>query len=444
MSEITLEQMLKARDDRVTLQKKLLSDHKCPLICFTMNIAGPIKTSPLIKRAFMEGIQMLDDKLQKEQVSFRHINFADTGFEAMLCVKMNVYALKKICTSIEESTPLGRLFDMDVIKENGEKLERKTPRNCLVCGAHGRYCSARRIHSVLELQTKTNEIISDYFKSADRKKISDLAAQSLLDEVNTTPKPGLVDRRNNGSHKDMDIGTFIKSITAIKPYFEECVEIGQNNADTSPEKVFSLLRKAGFSAENQMFSATNGVNTHKGIIYSMGILCGGLGMLWSANAPYPQTNKLLSLCSDIVRTSVKSDFASINNTSAGGRLFLEFGLLGIRGEVRSGFPSVSYVSLPIFQKSLSLGLNPNDAGILALLHLISHIEDTNLYNRGGKDGALFAKNCVKNLLASNPYPTKKEIEKLDDLFISKNLSPGGCADLLAITYFLHSLKSFKI
>ena len=116
----------------------------------------------------------------------------------------------RICVKIEEKNRLGRLFDFDVIGTDGEKLERKNPRECLICGKRGRECAASRAHSVGVLQEETRKIIREHFLFADAEYFSSLAKRSLLKELYTTPKPGLVDRRNNGSHPDMNISLFEK------------------------------------------------------------------------------------------------------------------------------------------------------------------------------------------------------------------------------------------
>lgn len=440
MREVTLAQMLMARENRVLMQQKLLDTYRCPLICFTMNIAGPVKTSPLIERAFMEGLNMLEDKLSKENILSRHIDISHTGCEAMLAVDANPATLKDICTSIEDGTHLGRLFDMDVLDTNGAKLSRKTLRGCIVCGAPGRDCAAGRLHSVQELQSVTQKIINQYFSVLDCNQIADLATESLLEEVYTTPKPGLVDKRNNGSHVDMDINTFVKSANCLKPYFSKCMAIGQKTANRTPEETFLSLRQAGILAEKVMYETTEGVNTHKGVIYSMGIICGALGRLWTPQTPIAKPEDILFLSGQIASAAVQSDFSTIDGSTAGGKFYLEYGLTGIRGEVAAGFPSVTNIGLPAYQKGLDNGLSSNDAGAIALLHLISKVLDTNLYHRGGQSGALYAAEAAKTLLKDFKVPSLRQIETLDDDFISRNLSPGGCADLLAITYFIYKLK----
>lgn len=441
MSNITLEQILAAREERVAIQHRLLQKHNCPLICFTMNIAGPIKNTPLIQRGFHSGMDLLDRMLPKECIREHLVDISDTGNTAMYAVDMDEIALKQICTDIEDHTPLGRLFDMDVLTANGIKLERKTQRGCIVCGAPGRGCAARRIHSVSQLQEVTYHILHRYFATADRDFIAAAAVQSLIDEVNTTPKPGLVDRRNNGSHTDMSIRHFIDSANALLSYFTECVKIGQETADQSPQNTFSPLRQAGLTAEKTMYKVTGGINTHKGVIYTLGVLCGSIGRLWSPEKPIGDISLILSECAKMVQGSMEFSVSTAESVTAGQQAYFKYGIGGVRAEVATGLPSVAKLGLPCYQKALDAGLCPNDAGAITLLHLITQVEDTNLYHRGGREGAAWAAQSAKMLLQASPYPPIQLIERLDDSFIAQNLSPGGCADLLAVTYFLHSLGS---
>ena len=442
--EVTLTQILQAREDRVHLQQSLLREYSCPLICFTMNIAGPVKNSPLIQRGFQEGLQALADALPAEAIRKQHIDRAVTGCEAMYAVDMDAVQLKQICTAIEESSPLGRLFDMDVLDKTGIKLERSGLRGCIVCGAPGRGCAARRVHPVSQLQAVTNWILRDHFRLSDAARIAAKATESLIDEVHTTPKPGLVDRRNNGSHKDMDLSHFIASANALEPYFEKCVQIGQDTADQTPQETFLQLRQAGLRAEQAMYQATGGVNTHKGAIYTLGILCGSTGRLWTPETPIADTAAIASQCARMVSNAVDTDFAAADGSTAGLRLYKSLGIKGIRGEAAAGLPSVMRIGLPAFREGLCKGLSKNDAGAIALLHLIAKVEDTNLLHRGGSAGAAWAAKSAQKLLEVVPYPAVSMLEALDDAFIARNLSPGGCADLLAVTYFLHSLEISSI
>lgn len=439
-TEVTLSQMLQAREDRVRLQNCILQTFRCPIVCFTMNIAGPVKNSPLIQRGFREGLRALEQRLPKEVIRTYREDVSVTGCQAIYAVDMDAGELKKLCTAIEDSSPLGRLFDMDVLDVSGSKLQRQSPRGCIVCGAAGRVCAAGRRHSVSHLQAVTAKILREHFAPIDAERIASLATQSLMDEVRTTPKPGLVDRRNSGSHRDMDLSHFIASANALKPYFRECIRIGQDTAAHPPGKSFPLLRQAGIAAEKAMYLATGGVNTHKGIIYTFGLLCGSIGRLWSPESPIAGNAAIAAECAELASAFTDSDFATADDSTAGLRLYRQYGLKGIRGEAAAGFPSVLRVGLPAYQDALSKGLPQNDAGVITLLHLIARVSDTNLYHRGGRKGALWAAEAAQTLLRSTPCPSAAEVKQLDDAFILRNLSPGGCADLLAATYFLHSLN----
>lgn len=432
--EVSLQDILQAREERVRLQRAWLEIYRCPLICFTMNIAGPVKTSPLIKRGFHAGLEQLNGQLPLEKRRLQHVQELPTGCEAILVMDLPAQTLKQICTDIEENHPLGRLFDMDVIDTDGTKLERENQRGCIVCGAPGRFCAASRAHSVEQLRSVTTDLLTGYFHRCDPERVAALATQSLLQEVYTTPKPGLVDRRNNGSHKDMNLALFEASAKALQPYFQRCVEIGQETAALSPEETFSHLREAGIQAEKTMLRATGGVNTHKGAIYAMGLLCGSIGRL----DPVFDVDSILEESKKMVRNAVQRDFASATGKTAGERLYLRYGIRGIRGEAADGFPTVRNIALPCYRQALKSGISRGHAGAITLLHLIAATEDTNLYHRGGPAGAKWAAAAAEALL---PNPGMEQIIQLDEAFVERNLSPGGCADLLAATYFLHRLHT---
>lgn len=440
MTEVSLEQMLSARDERAETQRQLLSRFRLPLVCFTMNIAGPIKQSPLIERAFLDGLNALENVLPADAIRSKQTENKITGCQAFLVINLPAHDLKDLCVGIETATPLGRLFDMDVLDVDGNKLERKEQRGCIVCGSPGRACAAGRRHSVTELQDCTHRIMSDHFATVDRESIAALAVDSLIREVQTTPKPGLVDRRNTGSHSDMTLQTFLDSATALRPYFSECFDIGRTTANQPYETTFALLRESGKRAEQTMLSATNGVNTHKGAIFTVGALCGSIGRLWTPETLTYDVPAVLKTCADLVKESVRHDFDQTTDITAGIRAYRNEGIMGIRGEISAGLPSVLQIGLPAYKDALQHGFDQNHAGAVALLQLIARVQDTTLYHRGGIAGLHYAQNSAQALLMQSPYPTIKQLEALDDIFISRRLSPGGSADLLAAVYFLYELE----
>lgn len=432
MAEVTLLQILDARERRASKQKALLSRYQKPLICFTMNIAGPVKLNPEIAKGFSFGSGLLLVRLAKAGFVplFLDEQLLATGCEGYYIVDAPAERIKALTVALEEESPLGRLLDLDVLTPSGEKLERPIPRRCLICDQTAAICSRSRAHSVAQLQETTADLLSQIPK-ADL--IGCLAQKALILEVCCTPKPGLVDRDNTGSHRDMDIFTFFRSITALGDYFRECVQIGMDTAHLSPQDTFQKLRQAGVQAEQAMFAVTVGVNTHKGAIFTLGLLCGSAGRLDSCD---PET--LCREAAAMVQGIVARELVDISEevATAGQKLYLRYGVTGVRGEAEQGFPAVLQFGLPVLRRGTDL----NDSGCAALLAMIAHSEDTNLINRGGRETQLHLKNKLQSLLQENPYPSRQILQQLDEEFIRKNLSPGGSADLLAACYFLYLLK----
>ncbi|MBR7009359.1 MAG: triphosphoribosyl-dephospho-CoA synthase CitG [Oscillospiraceae bacterium] len=452
--EITLSEILTAREERVAIQNVLLSEYKTPVISFTMNIAGPVKVTALSHRAFLWGMDQLrlgflQNKMQVRKEFSRHLPTGDEGYFA---IDAPADRVKALCVEIEETNSMGRmgrLFDMDVIGLDGKKLERGTERPCIVCGKPGRDCASRRLHSVAELQLHTAALLRSGLWFAAQNRIAVLATRALLDEVAVTPKPGLVDRANNGAHRDMDLFSFQASAAALENYWRVCVGIGQFDRDIVPNtlqrpvpssETFAKLRPLGKQAERDMLAATGGVNTHKGAIFTLGVLCGAIGRLWTAENGFPEPEAILDEAAAMTRETLEQELPAAHWNTAGEALFQKYGARGIRGQVADGLPAVREISLPVFQKLLAEGLDRNHAAAVTLLHLIAHVEDTNLLHRGGPEGAAWAKEKAAELLSSGA-PSLEEIAELDRQFIRRNLSPGGCADLLAVTLFLESLHS---
>ena len=446
--EVSLLDMLDARERRVHHQQELLEQYHKPLICFTMNIAGPIKDSPLIRRGFARGQQLLRQQFFRAKLSPLHTDAhcEATGCEAFYVLDADPMAIKKFTTDIEDATPLGRLFDMDVLRPDGTKVDREelslSGRRCLICGGPAKVCSSRRIHTVVELQEKTTDILTETLDAWDAATAAQQAVRALLYEVTTTPKPGLVDRRNSGSHTDMDSFTFMSSAAALYPYFEACAKVGRETMDRPALETFAALRPLGCEAEGEMLDATNGVNTHKGAVFSIGITCAALGRL--NRAEWCDPARVLQEVAAMTSGLTKQDFADIteeNAVTAGQKLYVQYGITGIRGQVEAGLPVVLKHGLPVLENGLKLGYDINRAGCAALLEILVHSTDTNMIARSSRERQLAWVTRVKELLAQTPYPDEEALVELDDQFIAENLSPGGSADLLALTYLLYFFKT---
>ena len=445
---VTLMEMLGAREARAMRQQQLLEEYHLPVISFCLNIAGPVKNSPVLRRAFREGLERLACALLAGRLDVVHREEVDqpTGCEALWVVRGDGRAVKELCVELEDRDALGRLFDLDVLDPVSGKWDRtqlgQPPRKCLVCGKEGKGCASRRLHTVEELQGATQVILEDYFGKKDQQALGALAAKALLYEVCTTPKPGLVDRKNNGSHRDMDVFTFLDSTAALLPYFEEAVRLGMETRDLPPQETFHRLRQAGAAGERAMFRATGGVNTHKGAVFTLGTVCAAAGRLWTVEGFSKDLDAALALCGEMSAQAVQKDFEAIRREGAhttGQRLYLEHGLEGIRGELSRGLPAVAQIGLPTLRRRLEAGDSLEQAGVQVLLALMAQVVDTNLIARGGLEGQQWAMEQTKNL-PQGRAATRQETEELDRALIERNLSPGGCADLLAITYFLEFLS----
>ena len=441
--EITLSELLDSREVRAEKQKDMILRYGAPIISFTMNVPGPEKTSPIIERAFTLGKTEIEAAIGDFSVNDGYIDFNKCGPTLIYSVNADAKELKRRLTKIEDSHRLGRLFDMDVLDTDGKKLDRETERGCIICGKIGRGCSAGRLHPISVLTERVASILNCYFKEADAEKIAGLIKESLIDEVKTAPKPGLVDPITSGSHSDMNEESFIRSANALEEYFKKCAILGYESKKTSHGWLFNELRLLGKKAEGIMLESTGGVNTHKGAIFSFGILSGAAGRLLTPSGHLPSIEKILLEAAQIAKSAIESDLAAADGKTAGERAYLELGKLGIRGEAASGFSSVKKISLPIFREYIKSHKSKKDAGALTLLHLIANVYDTSLYKRGGNDGVLYAQEAARELL-SGREPTVEEILALDRNFTERNLSPGGCADLLAITYFLFELEKANL
>ncbi|MBQ9773995.1 MAG: citrate lyase holo-[Clostridia bacterium] len=381
---------------------------------------------------------------------FAHSIREKTGCEAIFCVEGDAKKIKRRLCALEDSAPIGRLWDIDVLLGMGEKVSRTDlglpPRKCLLCGEDAPVCARSRAHSVDALAHKTNEIINAHFREEFIRRIARQAQRALLTEVAISPKPGLVDRENNGAHSDMDVFTFMDSACALRDYFESCARIGMAHSKSSAAACFDALRVPGLLAEDAMKDATRGVNTHKGAIFSLGIFCAALGLGYAGGKM--QTTDAFSCCAMMTREQMGREIDRIKNREHDPQTFGEQYLRtaasgGVRAEAAEGFPSVRNTGLPRLKQALAAGLSLNDAGLCALVALMSCVDDTNAVHRGNPEGANAMKHTALTLdreitaaLESGSIQGFDLIGRMrgwDTELTRKNISPGGCADMLALT-----------
>jgi triphosphoribosyl-dephospho-CoA synthase len=266
---------------------------------------------------------------------------------------------------------------------------------------------------------------------SDDLRIADLAHRALIDELETWPKPGLVSPVDSGSHRDMDADTLRRSAGAIAPFFLELVRAG---ADGLP---LSGLRAIGLRAEAAMLAATGGVNAHRGAIFSLGLICAAAGVSGEARSAEARASQVGSLWGhEIAR-------APASPVSHGGRAVRRYGVGGAAAEAAAGFPTVRDIGLPALRRGRMLAPGDDQAArVECLFALMAELDDTNLLHRGGSEGLLFAQDSAGAFLAAGGVGAEGWRDRalaLHRAFVADRLSPGGSADLLAVTLFLDSL-----
>jgi len=264
--------------------------------------------------------------------------------------------------------------------------------------------------------------------------IAALAAGCLLLEVETWPKPGLVSHVDSGSHTDMDAGTFRRSARAIQPYLRKLVEAGAQGAS------MGRLRIIGLEAEAAMFAATKGVNTHRGAIFGLGLLCAAAGATVGGlvDPAIPLGSVVMQLWGqDILGGPVLLH-------SHGRDVRRRHGVGGAPLEAAQGFPSIYRIGLPGLLMGASLApADAEAARVQACFSLIAELQDTNLLHRGGRSGLRFAQCVTRQFLDQGGVGRpdwRERAQVVHRAFISRRLSPGGSADLLALSLFVQAFE----
>lgn len=260
--------------------------------------------------------------------------------------------------------------------------------------------------------------------------IGAVAADCLVKELETWPKPGLVSHVDNGSHDDMDAGMFRRSAAAISPYLQRLADAGALGCG------MGRLRIIGLEAERAMFAATSGVNTHRGAIFGLGLLCAAAGAKAGglADPGLPLGDVVTRLWGDSI---LDGPVLLHSHGSAARRRFCAG---GARIEAATGFPSVYRIGLPALRRARSVAPEDREAArVEACFALIASVEDTNLLHRGGLDGLRFAHEEARRFIASGGVSApgwRMRAQTIHDSFVARRLSPGGSADLLAMTLFV--------
>ena len=260
--------------------------------------------------------------------------------------------------------------------------------------------------------------------------IADLAVSAIRAEADLTPKPGLVDQRGSGAHTDMDLAMLHASADSLHSTFAEC-------ASTTTQSVIGLDLRArigviGRDGERLMLATTGGVNTHRGALWALGLLCAGAA----------QGAGLEGAVDVAARLATIPDPHVTANTSHGARVRQRYGVTGAAGEAQQGFPHILLHALPALRAARRSGEDEGTARLTALLVLMANLDDTCVLHRGGPEGLRALQSGARAVVDAGGLGTargRRHFAALDELCLSRRLSPGGSADLLSATLFLDAL-----
>jgi triphosphoribosyl-dephospho-CoA synthase len=274
-----------------------------------------------------------------------------------------------------------------------------------------------------------------------------LARQALIAEAELTPKPGLVDRRGPGAHTDLSLALMRRSAFAIEPFIR--LMAFQSMNELPNPRLRATLAATGRAAENAMLKLTNDSNTHRGAIWTLGLLAAAaavgrdeLPLIRDRDDATPKLN-----ANNIARTAgLIASFEDPHQSSSishGQIVAQKFGVTGARGEAMSGFPHIIEIGLPMLRARRRDQAPESIARLDALLGIMAQLDDTCLLYRGGEPGLQAAKQGAAAVLdagGAGSSPGQKVLFVLDKELLELGVSPGGSADLLAGTLFLDAIE----
>ena len=263
---------------------------------------------------------------------------------------------------------------------------------------------------------------------------ADFAVKALVDEAELTPKPGLVDRRGSGAHRDLDLAALLRSAESLRGTFATMAKISLGRV--SDRSLRERLAVVGRHGEQEMMGATGGSNSHRGAIWSLGLLIAG--------AVIDGTDGATAIAARAASIARHPDRFAPNPASNGARVSARYGVPGARGEATAGFPHAVKIGLPVLRAGRGKGLTEDEARVEALLAVMASLDDTCLLHRGGRVALAAAKTGARNVLAAGGVGAsagRAELVKLERWMLDLNASPGGSADVLAATLFLDRIEA---
>ncbi|WP_305768005.1 citrate lyase holo-[acyl-carrier protein] synthase [Candidatus Epulonipiscium viviparus] len=433
-----IEEFLYAREQRVAHQNELCSQHpQKTLVTLKINYPGLEKSNyindSIIKALAAEILSYYPEIVYHESYESLEGLIYHFIFDASLT------ATKEEMVSLEENHQLGRLVDIDVYNL-GAAISRKDlglpVRKCFICSNDAHICSRARTHSIDAIASHFRCAYADYASTtAEITKIAEelamLATKAIVCEVSTYPSFGLVSPVSNGAHTDMDYYMFLDSAMAIKPFLKKMAIMGYSFH--SPLRIFNAIRTVGKAAEAAMFAATGGVNTHKGVIFLMGICISAV-----AKNKFGETESVSEIIESMTQ-NILYDFENLQDKAElthGEQLYVRYGFTGVRGQVKDGLKVIFEYIVPKYKNS---ELPKRELYCQILIELMALVDDSTVVYRHNFDMLKKVKQDAQTILAAGGISTKEGltlVEKIGAEYIANRVSSGGCADLLSISIFI--------
>ncbi len=449
---ISLADLLGAKEQRQHRQKLLLADYGLPIVSITIDMPGSVKDTALTRKLCDFAVAAVKNCLP---VCAEQIIYLPTGPEALLVTSTAAAQVKATCSAIEVGQPFARLLDLDVFNAQGQLLSAQASRGlrkCYVCDSPAVYCMREAKHSPVAIQQAVKGLFYQFLAEQSRsvsavaQQIGSLAVESMLYELSCNPSPSLVDRVNSGAHQDMDFYTFMSSTAALSGTMARFAQAGMDFSGFITD-LLPVLRIIGQDGEQAMFEVTEDVNTQKGLVFSLGIVTAAVAFLlkngrFSEPSLYETVAQMTAGMVD--RELAARDHLAEEQLTAGEKLYRRYKIAGIRGEFEQGLPAVCHHSLPQLRRSLNNGLAVNEALLETLLRLMTCVDDTTVMSRHSPEKMRqWVKQQVEPFFAAGGLAVAEGNQLLavmDQTFIQQNVSPGGAADLLAVTWFIYRVN----
>ncbi len=427
---------LEARDGRQQELDRILGQSRpedaASFLLISANVPGCDKHRPGIARLLRGALDSLQGSIGlKVLLSRRDL----LGPFHIASSNLPPIEAKRAAVGIEAESPSARLLDVDVYRPDGSQVDRTSlglpPRPCLVCSEPARECILLRRHSNPELLERVDSLLRAFVPSPRRILPESLAINlrmGVLRELDLTPKPGLVDREDSGSHADLSYASMCASAELLPLYFADILRCHQK------QRPLRDFVQAGIDAENRMMREIQS-NAHKGFIFLSGLVlmaacrCGG------------QFHLLRREISEIAK-GFFAHFGSPDSYGAGIRS--RHGLGGIRAEAEQGLPAVFEHGWPKYREALEAGWDPNHAGFYLMAVLMQRVEDTTAIHRCGLEGLSRLRQDgarLQRLLEQQQAPEPMLVD-LNREYRTSGLTMGGVADCMALTFALQETASY--